>query len=374
MIYILIIVSLLYLTVMGWISTGMLRLRYFNGSTAVSKTRFTVIVPFRNEAENLPSLLRSIAALEYPIELFEVILVNDASEDASVAVVRENLPDNNCDLKIIQNERTSASPKKDAITTAIGESKYEWILTTDADCKLPGKWLQLYDQFIQKNHPKMVCAPVVYHTSKKLLKNFQFLDGLSLQVVTMGGLGWNKPLLCNGANMGYLKEAFYAVNGYQGNDHIASGDDIFLLEKIRKSYPQAIKFIKNRDARVITKPENTWNAVISQRVRWASKTLNQKGWGTKLLGISVFLVNLVFLASIMGVMINTEHYVWYVGFLILKIIVDLLVLIAVASFFESSISLPGYFINAILYPFITVWIVFASFFGNYQWKGRKFNE
>jgi glycosyltransferase involved in cell wall biosynthesis len=374
MIYILIIVFLLYLTVMGWISTGMLRLRYFNGSTAVSKTRFTVIVPFRNEAENLPRLLRSIAALEYPIELFEVILVNDASEDASVAVASENLPDNKCDLKIIQNKRTSASPKKDAIATAIGESKYEWILTTDADCELPGKWLQLYDQYIQKNHPKMVCAPVVYHTSKKLLKNFQFLDGLSLQAVTMGGFGWNAPLLCNGANLGYLKEAYYAVKGYQGNDHIASGDDIFLLEKIRELYPEAIKFIKNRDARVITMPENTWNAVLSQRVRWASKTSYQKGRGTKLLGISVFLVNLVFLASIMGVTINTEHYVWYVGFLILKIIVDLLVLIAVARFFESSISLPGYFINAVLYPFITVWIVFASFFGNYQWKGRKFNK
>jgi cellulose synthase/poly-beta-1,6-N-acetylglucosamine synthase-like glycosyltransferase len=374
MMYILIIVFLLYLTVMGWISTGILRLRYFNGSTAVSKTRFTVIVPFRNEAENIPRLLRSIAALEYPTELFEVILVNDASEDASVAVVSENLPDTKCDLKIIQNKRTSASPKKDAITTAIGESKYEWILTTDADCELPGKWLQLYDQFIQKNRAKMVCAPVVYPVSKNLLKNFQFLDGLSLQAVTMGGFGWNAPLLCNGANMGYLKEAYYAVKGYDGNDHIASGDDIFLMEKIRELYPEALKFINNRDARVITMPENTWSGVVSQRIRWASKTSYQKGWGSKILGIAVFLANLAFLASILGVIVHTEYYIWYIGFLFLKIGFDLLILLPVTHFFESSISLPGYFINALLYPFITVWIVFASFFGNYQWKGRKFKK
>lgn len=374
MIYILIIVFLLNLMALGWISTGMLRLPYFKGSTAVSKTRFTVIVPFRNEAENIARLLRSIAALEYPIELFEVILVDDASEDASVAVVHENLQDIKCDLKIIQNKRTSASPKKDAITTAIGEGKYEWILTSDADCELPEKWLQLYDQYIQKNQPKMVCAPIVYPTSKNFLKNFQFLDGLSLQLVTMGGLGWNRPLLCNGANMGYLKEAFCTVNGYEGNDHIASGDDIFLLEKIRELYPKSIKFIKNRDATVITKPENTCGAVLSQRVRWASKTSYQKNRGSKILGISVILVNLVFLACIMGVIINTEHYEWYVAFLLLKIIIDLLVLIPVASFFKSPISLPGYLINALLYPFITVWVVFASFIGNYQWKGRKFNK
>ncbi len=374
MIYTLTIVIFLYISLMGLICIGIFRLPYFKSSAAVPKTKFTVIVPFRNEAENIPRLLRSITALEYPIELFEVILVNDASEDASVSIVRENLQDNKCDLKIIQNKRTSASPKKDAITTAIGEAKYEWILTTDADCELPGKWLQLYDEFIQKNQLKMVCAPVIYRTSNNLLNTFQFLDGLSLQAVTMGGLGWNTPLLCNGANMGYLKEAFYEVDGYKGNDHIASGDDIFLMEKIWKMYPQGIKFIKNRDATVITNPENTWGAVLSQRVRWASKTSQQKSWGSKLLGISVFLVNLVFLACIMGVIINTEHYGWYVGFVLLKIIVDLLILIPIASFFKSPISLPGYLINALLYPFITVLVVFVSFFGNYQWKGRKFNK
>ena len=374
MIYILIIVFLLNLMALGWIRIGMMRLPYFKGSGADSKTRFTVIVPFRNEAVNIPRLLRSIAALEYPIELYEVILVNDASEDASIAVVHENLHDIKCDLKIIQNNRTSASPKKDAITTAIAEGKYEWILTTDADCELPRKWLQLYDHYIQKNQPKMVCAPVVYPTSKNLLKNFQFLDGLSLQLATMGGLGWNSPLLCNGANLGYSKETFNAVDGYAGNDHIASGDDIFLLEKIGELYPKSIKFIKNRGATVITKPENTCGAMLSQRVRWASKTSKQKGWGPKILGISVFLVNLVFLACIMGVIINTKYYGWYVGFLLLKIIVDLLVLIPVASFFKSPISLPGYLINALIYPFITVWVVFASFFGNYHWKGRKFNK
>ena len=374
MIYILTIIFFLYLAALGWIRTGMFRLPYFRGSAAVPKTRFTVIVPFRNEAENIPRLLRSIAALDYPIELFEVILVNDASEDESLKVIRDNIPDYNCDLKLIQNKRTSASPKKDAITTAIAEATYEWILTTDADCELPGKWLQLYDQYIQKNQPKMVFAPVVYPASKNLLKNFQFLDGLSLQAVTMGALGWKRPLLCNGANMGYSKKAFYAVNGYKGNDHIASGDDIFLMEKIRELYPKTIKYIKNKDAAVITRPEESWDGVLSQRVRWASKASQQKNRGSKLLGISVFLVNLVFLACILGIVINMEHYKWYVGFLFLKIIADLLVLTPIASFFKSQISFPGYLINALLYPFITVWVVFASFCGNYRWKGRKFKK
>jgi len=374
MIYILAIVIFLYLALMGLIRLGVSLLPFFKVSAAIPKIRFTVIVPFRNEAENIPRLLRSLSSLDYPIELFEVILVNDASEDDSVKVIRDNVQDCKCDLKVIQNKRTSASPKKDALTTAIAEAKFEWILTTDADCELPGKWLQLYDQYIQKNQPKMVCAPVVYSASKNLLINFQFLDGLSLQAVTMGAFGWKRPLICNGADMGYSKKAFYEVDGYKGNDHIASGDDIFLMEKIRELCPKTIKYIKNRDAAVITKPEKTWDGVLSQRVRWASKTSQQKSWESKLLGITVFLFNLVFLGCILAIFINMERYMWYVGFLFLKIIADLLVLIPVASFFKSQISLPGYLINAFLYPFITVWIVFASFWGNYRWKGRKFKK
>lgn len=374
MIYILVISCFLYLIVMGWISIGVFRLPYFKGSATAPKTRFSVIIPFRNEAENLPRLLQSIAALEYPLELFEMIFVNDASEDASIEIIRQHRQDMDCELKIIQNKRTSTSPKKDAITTAIREAKNDWIITTDADCELPKKWLQMYDGFIRKNQPKMVCAPVVHPSAKSLVKNFQFLDGLSLQAVTMGGFGWNTPLLCNGANMGYLKNAFQAVKGYEGNDHIASGDDIFLLEKMKKIYPKAVKFIKNKDAAVITTPENTWGAVLSQRVRWASKTSKQKSWESKLLGYTVFLVNLVFLASIVGGIIDIHYYYWYLAFLFQKIIIDLLVLKLIASFFVRPISVPGYVVNALVYPFIAVWVVFNSLTGNYHWKGRNFKK
>ena len=45
------------------------------------KTKFSIIVPFRNEAENLPVLLESLSKLNYPMELFEVILVDDESEE-----------------------------------------------------------------------------------------------------------------------------------------------------------------------------------------------------------------------------------------------------------------------------------------------------
>jgi glycosyltransferase involved in cell wall biosynthesis len=90
-------------------------------------TRFTIIVPFRNEAANLPLLLDSISKLHYPKERFEVILVDDESEEVFSP---------HCSLfniRIIKNNRVSNSLKR---CNLHGDSfvSSEWIITTDADC------------------------------------------------------------------------------------------------------------------------------------------------------------------------------------------------------------------------------------------------
>jgi cellulose synthase/poly-beta-1,6-N-acetylglucosamine synthase-like glycosyltransferase len=54
---------------------------WLNATSTAIRTRFTIIVPFRNEAANLPLLLDSISKLHYPKERFEVILVDDESEE-----------------------------------------------------------------------------------------------------------------------------------------------------------------------------------------------------------------------------------------------------------------------------------------------------
>src|SRR5690606_31135182 len=97
--------------------------------------------PFRNEAEKLPTLLQSISELNYPKELFEIIFVDDESDDESNAQLMGFLANSRTDIKIISNIRKTNSPKKDAITSAIDIAKYDWILTTDADCVLPKFWL-----------------------------------------------------------------------------------------------------------------------------------------------------------------------------------------------------------------------------------------
>jgi hypothetical protein len=70
----------------------------------------------------------------------------------------------------------------------------------------------------------------VTYDCKTASHHFQQLDLVSLQGATIGSFGIGKGFMCNGANLAYKKSLFQELNGFR-NDTIASGDDVFLLQK-----------------------------------------------------------------------------------------------------------------------------------------------
>lgn len=370
----LIFVSLYFFTLLILL-IGFYKLPVFSSEKGANINHFSVIIPFRNEADHLPALLESIVKIKYPIEQFEILFVNDDSEDNSVAIISEGLKNTTINWNLLSNIRRSKSPKKDAITTAINVAKYDWIVTTDADCTIPELWLIGFDRFIQEKEPIMICGPVQITGPNSVVASFQKYEGLSLQGVTMGGFGLGQPLLCNGANLAYRKEAFTKVGGFSGNDAIASGDDIFLLEKMRRHYPRGVCYLKNPFSIVCTPAENRWKDAISQRIRWAAKTSQQNNIATKLVGAVVFLVNLWFVAGLFWVFFEAEEFLYYYTFfLILKVFADALFVQQINSLFRSKINIFLLILNGILYPFITLVIAIRSLFGHYTWKGRHFKR
>ncbi|WP_299114555.1 glycosyltransferase [uncultured Winogradskyella sp.] len=346
------------------------------------KTKFSIIIPFRNEAENLPKLLDSILKLNYPKNLFEVILVNDASNDTSVEITRRILnakPFKNdftqSDVvKIIQNNRITNAPKKDAINSAINVSKYEWIITTDADCVLPIYWLDTFDECIQTQNPNCIIAPVAYYGHTTFFNRFQALDFMSLQGVTIGGFGIKKPFLCNGANFGYQKSIFKSLNGFEGNNSIASGDDIFLLEKFKRINSKKIVYLKSKNAIVYTNPVSNFRQLIQQRLRWTSKTSQNPNWFSKFVGIIVFLANLVCMSLIPLLMLQLIAPRIALALFVIKLAIDFLLLFKTTRFLKQENVLYSFITSSLLYPFFSVYIVILSWFKSYNWKGRTFRK
>src|SRR5690606_15359868 len=98
---------------------------------------FSLVIPARNEEENIAQLLEAISRLEYPPNAYEVILIDDHSEDNTADVARrfEN-------VKVISSTPgATVAFKKKAVETGIHAAQNEWILCTDADCIPPPGWM-----------------------------------------------------------------------------------------------------------------------------------------------------------------------------------------------------------------------------------------
>ncbi len=354
---------------------GFFRLKTFYTQKTVQKTTFTLIIPFRNEAKNLPALMQSISKIKYPEKQIEVLFINDASEDASVVVIQQFMfKVKPFGWAIIDNERRSGSPKKDAITLAVSKAKHDWIFTTDADCILPENLFNNINSFIQNTPSKMIAGPVIALPENRLfISHYQFLESITLAGVTMGAFGIGKPLMCNGAHLAYEKAAFEAVHGYDGNDHIASGDDLFLLKKMQSVFPDQVHFLKNKTQVVYTKPESNWSAVVSQRVRWAAKTTSYNSVLNQVTGLMVLVANVSILLAF-GMLFTSEKKLFLLMLILLKWVVDAIFVYRVNTFFKHTIH--GLFMQmmSFIYPFLTLYIAIRSLFGNYIWKERVFKK
>src|SRR5690606_1027572 len=357
----------------------------FQYQEETTKTKFSVVIPFRNEANNLPVLLNSITNLEYPVSHFELIFINDESEDTSVEIIEKHLNNSSIDYKILQNKRFSKSPKKDAISGAIEIASYEWIITTDADCLLPKYWLTCFSNFIHKTDCSLIAAPVTYYNIQSFLDKFQTLDFLSLIGATIEGFGLKKSFMSNvanlaykkylvyrGSNVTYKKDSFKTLNVIKENNDTTSGDDVFLLHNAIEKHPKSVLFLKAKEAIVLTRPQPDFVSLKSQRIRWASKTTNYKNTFGKLTGLVVFLMNSTLIASMVFIGIGIFDVTYLIFVFSLKLTIDFILLFKTASFFNLKQLFGSYLLCAFFYPFFSVYIATLSIFSNYKWKDRAY--
>ncbi|HTB51200.1 MAG TPA: glycosyltransferase [Ferruginibacter sp.] len=354
--------------------------KFFISEKEINHTKISVIIPARNEEQNIGNCLTTILQQNYPAHLFEVIVVDDHSTDATVAVVNSFLVDN-VRLISLQNY-TDGTPlnsyKKKAIDIAIQQSSGVLIVTTDADCIVPATWLQSIATFYEKCTPAFIAAPVAYYNENSFLKIFQSLDFITLQGITGASVHKQFHSMCNGANLAYERKAFDEVGGFKGIDNIASGDDMLLMYKIYQRYPERIQFLQSKQAIVQTQAMDTLGGFFNQRIRWASKSGKFDDKRIFFVLVLVYFFNVwIFLLGMIGLIATALHdavssllYV-VLGIVIIKTIIELLFTFPVARFFSKQ-KLLWWFPVAqpfhILYTIIAGWL---GKFGSYQWKERK---
>ena len=370
----LLIVLLIYAIFIIQLIFGFDKVKIFKPNNLSPKTAFTIIVPFRNEAKNLPKLLQSFSNLNYPIQLIQIVMVDDFSKDDSTKIYNQwRLNHEAVDTTLLENLLLSNSPKKDALARAIPIAKHDWIITTDADCIVNKNWLLTLDNYIQTNNPEMIVGAVMYKTKNNWFHYFQQLELMSLQGATIGSFGIRKPFMCNGANFGYTKKLFLELDGFNGNNKMASGDDVFLLQKAINATIDKVHYLKNKEFIVKTKPKNDLFKLYMQRIRWASKTTSYSSTYSKSLAVIVLLMNLsLAIAFCLLPFCLLNWKIVLIAFLT-KYTVDYILLYKSNAYLrKGTFFVP--IASSIIYPFFSSLVGIYSLFGSFSWKGRTFKK
>ncbi|GAB4491310.1 MAG: glycosyltransferase [Saprospiraceae bacterium] len=346
-------------------------------------TRASVIIPARNEAANIETCLRSIVAGTYPANLLEIIVIDDHSEDATASVVMQFLKTSPATVRLLSladftsPDEVVFSHKKKALEVGIAHATGDLIVTTDADCIVPKDWLRLLvSVFEVKKEVKILAAPVAFHREKGLLQHFQSLDFLGLMGITGAGirLGWQR--MGNGANLAYPKSVFEAVGGFLGNENRASGDDMFLIQKVAKHWPDGVFFLKNPEAMVLTVAKSTWRDFLQQRLRWGTKNATLTEWPVRLALLTVFLFCWSILINSILAILSTSADAHFLAILLFQIFVkalfDFILLREMCRFFNREDLLrwfvPSFFLHTWYIPLVGT---ASLFFKKYNWKGRR---
>ena len=251
-------------------------------------------------------------------EKFEVIYVDDFSEDNSLELLKKNIKKNNIRVLSVPDDFSKNAHKKRAVRFGIENAKGMIIVTTDADCVHDEEWLKsLVLSF--DSVTGFVSGPVEFETDNGLFSEFQKLEFAGLVLCGAGLIGSGHPTICNAANIAYRKKVFDEVGGFKDQMNLSSGDDELLMQKIAKDSDFKVKFCIDKKSIVRTFPNKTIGDFYQQRKRWASKGLfySDKSLVLKLIFIYTFYVGLA-AQIILGLTISTYFSVITFFFLNLK--------------------------------------------------------
>ena len=366
---IIMIFAAFYLICIGAFTYGLTILsRNYNRDAILRQVKkVSVLIAARNEGKNIGKLLQSLYNQTFAKENFELIIVDDHSDDDTFEI-SENFKVSHPEM-ILKLLKATGYGKKQAVSQALHAADNEIVMVTDADCELPEKWIEKMLAFYIMKDLKMALGPVLLSPADTLFEKLQVLEHMSLIASTAGSAAIGMPVMCNGANMMYDRKSALDVEEDRTDMELASGDDMFLMEQFIARYgSRAIGFFLNREVIVKTATMPNLRAFFRQRTRWTSKTRAYTNWKIIATASTVFLFNLSIVFFFVAGFFMPVFWCFYVLYIILKTLIDYPIIRRISAFMKQKKlkfwTLPLEFI----YPFYVVFTAFAGMFAKVRWK------
>jgi len=315
----------------------------------------SIIICARNEEENLINFLPAVLEQDYPE--YEVIVVNDCSEDNSYDVLGGYLK-KYPHLKVsnISKDPKFTHNKKFAQLIGIKAAKNEIMLFTDADCRPESeKWLSVMSSRFN-DRIDFVLGYGGYLTAKGFLNRYIRYDSMAIAMQYLGMAIRGLPYMGVGRNLAYRRSLFFEKKGFGIHTHLASGDDDLFVNSNATKNNVAVEFRKESHTRSV--PASGFKEFLRQKKRHLTTAKYYKP-GDKLALIAEPAARVVFYASF--VLLISNLYLWPVVLSIFgtRLIIQLTIFILIQKRLNEKGLLPFLPIFDILSPFINT-VVFVG--------------
>ncbi len=326
----------------------------------------SIVIAARNEEACLATCLQSVLHQTYPRDRFEVIVVDDQSEDRTAQIAGQ-FPE-----VLLKHTTPESHGKKQALSLGIEAARGEIVVITDADCTVTPGWLRAVVAAFDE-HTQMVTGPVLCLEVASAFGRFQALDLAGLACITAAGLQSGLHHLANGANMAFRRSAFNAVHGLSEGRPYASGDDLFLAQSIAAKYPQGLRYVWPADGIVHTRPCPTVQTFLRQRVRWASKNAGLPEKPIHYIWIMIWCIFVLDLATVFRAFFATPGNIVIALLPITALLAaEYFFLRRVVRFYGMKQLQKGYVVSALMhYAYVVSMGFLVVLQRQYSWKGRQ---
>ncbi len=339
---------------------------FLENSKNTKINNISIIVAARNEEKHLPNLLDSLTSQNYPTVNYEIIVIDDRSEDKTSTIVKKYQSKNsNITLLQVKNESKHLLGKKGALDKGIRSAKHNILAFTDADCVPTRNWLtQINSHFTDETD--VVAGYSYIHYKNRFFEYLKNLERSSLFAVIAGSFGWNWGITITAGNMAYRKELFHKVGGFGNIGKIRSGDDDLLIQKMGK-FARRMKFMFHSDSVINTGRDSTTSSQINQETRRGSKW-RYYPTSIKLMTLFIFIYYLIFIGFFGGLLFANFSTTLFIIILLLKLIPEFLLITLFLARIKRLRLMWVFPIAELIYIPYFIFFGLKGTFGKYKWK------
>lgn len=322
-----------------------------------------VLIPFRNEEHRIGQLLEDINGMR--IQPKEWVFINDHSDDHSTQLIQQELSIDN--YKILDCPDTHFGKKK-AIRWGTDQSESEYILTIDADVEMGADY---FDHIAKLGQSDMYVLPVRMQAGN-VIQQFFIIDHLLVTAANAGLAGLIRPIMASGANLLYNREAFEIADDLDSHQHMASGDDTYLLRDFRRK-EHDVRLCVNPAVEVSTQAPQSIREFLDQRLRWIGKTNDLKDHLSTLLAILQSALTIIFL-FVLFYFVGVGNWMGVMIMLLAKTTIDMILFLPFMNARRALVSWLFIPLYELFFPIYTIILLALLPFYKPKWKGRKIYE